>query len=133
MVRRKYSDETKAAVMAALLAGQSVREVAREYQIPVGTVKNWSASKVQPDAVTGATVKKEIGDLILDYLHKLLVTLAIQAEVFRDEEWLRKQPASEAAVLHGVLADKGIRLLEALAGENEPPDNEMDTEPGPAD
>ena len=40
---RKYSDEIKAAVMASLLAGQSISNVASEYKIPEGTVKGWSA------------------------------------------------------------------------------------------
>ncbi len=35
-------------------------------------------------------------------------------EFFRDEDWLYKQDASELTVLHGVVSDKTIRLLEAL-------------------
>lgn len=41
MARRSYSDETKAAVMAELAAGQGVGKVAKDYEIPVGTVKAW--------------------------------------------------------------------------------------------
>jgi transposase-like protein len=41
MARNSYTDETKAAVMAALLEGQSVPSVAKEYDIPKGTVSNW--------------------------------------------------------------------------------------------
>ncbi len=59
--------------------------------------------------------KKEIGELILGYLAVSLSTLKKQAAFFADEKWLRKQDASSVAVLHGVLADKVIRLLEALA------------------
>ncbi len=39
--RRSYDDETKAAVMAELAAGQGVGKVADDYSIPVGTVKAW--------------------------------------------------------------------------------------------
>ena len=41
MSRRSYDDETKAAVMAELAAGQGVGKVAEQYEIPVGTVKAW--------------------------------------------------------------------------------------------
>lgn len=118
MARRAYSDEQKAAVMAALLAGQSVREVAAAYRIPTSTVAGWSAS-MNRSHPTDPNTKKEIGALILEYLREVLTTLIAQQKVFRDEKWLQQQPASEAAVLHGVLADKGIRLLEALAGEED--------------
>jgi len=114
MGRRSYSDEQKAQVIAALLAGQSVREVARAYRIPASTIAGWSAARNAPDPIAPYT-KKEIGDLILEYLREVLITLVAQQEVFRDATWLRQQPASEAAVLHGVLTDKAIRLLEAMA------------------
>jgi len=118
--RRSYSDEQKAQVIAALLAGQSVREVARAYHIPHSTVAGWSAAASRPRA-NDPNTKKEIGDLILEYLREVLTTLIAQQRVFRDEGWLKQQPASEAAVLHGVLADKGIRLLEALADDGDAP------------
>jgi transposase-like protein len=38
-----YSEEIKAAVMAALLTGQSVSEVAKEYKIPEGTIYSWKS------------------------------------------------------------------------------------------
>jgi hypothetical protein len=47
------------------------------------------------------------------YLNEALETLAAQQIFFRNPEWLAKQPASDLAVLHGVSADKVIRILEA--------------------
>lgn len=121
MARQSYSEETKAAVMAAMLAGQSVSEVARAYNIPRGTVARWSQQVDRSGYETDRNTKKEIGDLILAYLKTTLQTLAAQQRVFADEKWLRQQPASELAVLHGVSADKAIRLLEALAESEEHP------------
>ena len=119
MSRRQYSDEQKAAVMAALLAGQSVEQVAEEYHIPAGTIKSWQFRQNGTPVATVATEKKEeIGELILAYLREILVTLREQAVHFRDKSWLDKQSASEVAVLHGVSTDKAIRLLEALAGDD---------------
>lgn len=116
---RQYSDETRAAVMAALLAGQSISSVAKEYQIPKGTVSGW---KRKAEAISGGveatpTQKEDVGDLLLDYLRESLVTLREQVKHFRDRAWLSRQNASELAVLHGVQTDKAIRLLEALSQE----------------
>jgi len=112
--RRTYDPAVKAQVLAALLTGQGAEKVAEQYKIPVGTAKSWKAKAKGPGGV--ATLKKEeIGELLLGYLAVSLATLKKQAEFFADETWLRKQEASSVAVLHGVLADKTIRLLEALA------------------
>lgn len=119
MGRRRYTNESRAQVMAALLAGQSIRAVARQYRIPEGTVASWKRTLNGPLDNMHDAEKREVGDLILGYLRELLVTTRGQLKVFRDEKWLGNQPASEAAVLHGVLADKAIRLLEALAGDVE--------------
>ncbi len=106
-----YSPETRAAVMAALLAGQGVSEVAREYRVSESTVSRWK--KV---ARKEAGFSEDVGGLLLSYLAANLTTLKAQAEVFRDPKWLRTQEAGALAVLHGVLTDKAVRLLEALEG-----------------
>jgi transposase-like protein len=109
--RRVYDPETRAAAMAALLAGQSVTTVAAEYRLPHSTVSRWRA-----DARRGAARSDDVGALLLDYLRENLTTLRAQAVAFRDPEWLRTQDASAVGVLHGVLTDKAVRLLEALDG-----------------
>ncbi|GIV73552.1 helix-turn-helix domain-containing protein [Caldilinea sp.] len=114
----RYPDEVKAQVMAALLAGQSVSAVAQEYNIPKGTVSNWKRKAHQ--AMAGESLgRKSLDELLFAYVAENLATLREQVRVFRDRDWLRGQSASEVAVLHGVLADKTIRLLEAFG---EPPE-----------
>ena len=112
-----YSEETKAAVIAALLAGQAVASVAKEYKIPAGTVKSWKSRQLNGENVaTVATEKRqEVGELLLQYLRENLETLRVQAVAFRDRDWLAQQGASESAILHGVLTDKAVRLLEAMS------------------
>ena len=102
--------------MVELLAGQSVGQVARDYDIPVGTVKGWKrkAREEAGEQPVASPKKEEIGDLLVAYLEENLRSLRAQAEVFGKPEWLEKQSASELAVLHGVQTDKPIRLLEAL-------------------
>lgn len=125
MSKRAYSEETKAAAMAALLSGQSVSSVAREYSIPKGTASDWKRSaqaSVGSDGVGGGptqNARETTGALLLDYLHANLRALRAQAEVFADPEWLRDQEASQLAVLHGVQTDKAVRLLEAMGGPSD--------------
>lgn len=102
--------------MSALLAGQGVAEVAREYSLPESTVSRWR--KV---ARAEAGLSDDIGELLLAYLSENLRTLQAQAVAFRDPEWLRDQGASDVGVLHGILTDKAVRLLEALEGSGVPP------------
>lgn len=123
---RQYKDETRAAVMVALLTGQSVSSIAKQYNIPKGTVSNWKRS-------AGGTVKRtqkteRIGELLIGYLQSNLEALSAQAEQFKNHDWLRKQTASDAAVLHGVMTDKAIRLLEALSKSSEHATSDSDTD-----
>lgn len=118
MTRQQYDDSTKASVMAALLTGQAVSAVAKEYNIPPATIRSWkSASKLQ-NAV-GQEQRYEIGDMLLDYLREILNALRLQAIHFGKADWLNTQSAADLAVLHGVSADKAIRIIEALAGDGQ--------------
>ncbi len=99
--------------MAALMAGQSLDAVAREYKIPKTTLHNWR--RPRRSQVFGTEKESEIGDLLIDYLRANLAALRAQAEVFTDKVWLTEQGASEAAILHGVMTDKAIRLIEAFS------------------
>lgn len=111
---KAHPPEVKASVMAALLAGQSVTEVAAEYAIPEGTVKTWRRQLRAENILDQPEKKDELGGLLIEYLRENLTTLAAQSRHARNPEWLQKQPASELAVLHGVIADKTVRLLAAL-------------------
>jgi transposase-like protein len=113
------SEESRAAVMAALLEGQRVVEVAGRFNLPHKTVSNWK-KQIDQDKLAEVGQKKaeRFTDLIGDYLEQTLITLRTQAELFRDATWLRNQSAAELAVLHGVQADKAFRLLEAIERAN---------------
>lgn len=120
--RNSYDEATKAAVMAALLTGQSVSAVASEYKIPIGTVKRWSAAAKETLEPVRAAKKERIGELILDNLEASLLFTKSMTDVLNDPKWLKRQRASEIAVLFGVVQDKTYRVLEAL------PDTESDPE-----
>jgi len=128
MGHSKYEDDTKAAVMAALLQGQSVTSVSEEYDIPKGTVSGWKAKAEDAagDSLEQIPTQKrdsEVGELLIQYLQTNIEALQKQAEQFADEEWLKKQGAAEVATLHGVMTDKAVRLLEALSANEQAPDD----------
>ena len=112
---KKHSDEVQAQVMAALLAGQGVGEIAEQYNIPDSTV---SDLRKRAEEEFGELRKKNKGEkieeLLFNYLTQTLSTLESQAKVVSEREYIIKQPADSLAVLHGVMADKSIRLLEAI-------------------
>ena len=111
-----HDPEVRATAMAALLAGQGVTEVAEEYHLPTSTVSRW-----RTEARAEAGRSEDVGALLLDYLQENLTTLRAQAIAFRESRWLAEQDAADAAVLHGVMTDKAIRLLEALDGSGVSP------------
>lgn len=124
----RHDDVKKAAVIAALLAGQSITEVATQYDVPVGTVKSW-AHRMRADKesllVTEDRAAK-IGDLVFDNLEAMLKAQnAILTHVSTEKEWLKKQDASDLAVLVGVIADKTFRILDALPEGTERPGNDV--------
>jgi transposase-like protein len=117
---KRHSEETRAAVLAALLAGQGVSEVARQYNLDPSVVSRWRAKIPMQQLQIVATKRTEdFSELLADYLREALVTLKVHMEFVRDTEWLKKQSASDIAVLDGVITDKALRLLEAAQAADE--------------
>ncbi len=115
--RRAHDQAKKAAVLAALLAGQGVDAVARDYKLPIGTVKGWKSKQVNGEtlATVTPTQQADIGALLERYLAEALTTLQFQHRtIFRNLPWLKKQSAAELGTLHGIIADKAVRLLEGM-------------------
>lgn len=123
MARREHDEQTKAAVMAALLTGQSVYAAARDFKIPIGTVKRWSADAKEKLQPVRNQKQERIGDLLIDNVEAALETTREILNVVKDPKWLRRQEASEIGVLYGIIQDKTFRILEALP----------DSEPGQGD
>jgi hypothetical protein len=107
------SDDEKAAVIAALLDGQSVSAAAREFNIPRQTVQVWK--KQMPN---DSAPKKEIGELIMELMRARLITLKAITDAIDNPDYLKRQPGSDLAVLYGVMDDKLVRQLEFLSKGN---------------
>lgn len=113
---REYDDQTRAAVMAALLAGQSVSKISDDHGVPRSTIYGWKdkiLEHVGDDVAAAATEKKDrIGALLLQLVETELSSMITMSEVTARSEWILKQPASELAVFYGVRSDKLIRILD---------------------
>ena len=123
-----HDPAVKAAVIADLAQGHSVRRTAKKFDLPMGTVSSWSAELQRSDQIQA--IKKELGALILDYVRENLVTLTEQARYFRERSFLDRSDAQALAYVHGISADKVVRILEQIAptdddaadGTDAPPD-----------
>lgn len=119
--RTKVSNEVKAAVLADLVV-LGPAAVAAKHGINPNTVRRWKSENNVTSIATiiDRSVKKEqIGALLLEYLEANLNALIAQAYVTADPNYIIKQSAENLAILHGVLGDKGLRLLEAFHAGHE--------------
>jgi transposase-like protein len=119
---KEYAPEVKAAVMAALMDGQSLRQIEREHGVAKSTVAAWGK---ETDGIVVSVrdtldkKKAQITELLVDlFLAKLESQISL-AKHAGDRDWLKKQDASAVAMLLGVSDDKLIRLLEKYES-NEP-------------
>ncbi len=118
--RAVIPDEVKAAALADLLLMQPAA-VAAKYGVKPGTIKGWKSQEkaalqvAEPNDAAVITLKKQrIAALMLEYLEANLNAQIAQAYVATDPTYINRQPAESLAILHGVLSDKSIRLIEAL-------------------
>src|SRR5687768_5293899 len=108
---QRHSEETRSAVLAALLEGQGVLSIARTMNLPKSTVSNikkeLSRSELQG---IDSDRQERLTDLIENHLRASLNAAGAIAEHVTDLEWLSGQNAADLAVLYGVLTDKSIRI-----------------------
>ena len=113
--RASYSPEQKAEVLAAILLGESMRSASARLGIPFSTIRSWQVEDLpRAQNVIESETKDALGELVTEYVRESLRTLRLQAGVFAGRDWLEKQNAADVAILHGVMADKTIRVLSAI-------------------
>src|SRR5215831_4402139 len=121
---RKHSEAVQAQVLAALLAGQGVNEVAQKYNLAKSTVSNIKNGLSSDDIERVRTQKTEsLAALVESHLtESLKAATEIARKVRTDKQWFAKQSAQEVAILYGVLTDKAVRILEAAeaSGQTDP-------------
>lgn len=125
MARGKaHSPETKAAVIAALLGGLALTEVAATFKLPETTVSQWKSEIPTERFVEVRSKKREtLLSLVEGHLTaSLKAATSIAEKCSTNDKWLGEQSASDLAILYGVLSDKSIRLVEAMQRAYQPQD-----------
>jgi hypothetical protein len=121
MARGKaHSDDIRAEVIAALLAGEGVNDVARRMQLPKQTVSR-IRNDVMPEQLGQVGTEKavQMESMIVDYLGSNVKAMKAICEVASDATYLKKQSADALAQLHAELATRAFRLLEAESIDEE--------------
>jgi len=106
----------RAQVVAAVLAGTSIAQAARQYGLSKQNVSRWVAE----DGTVGTVQVLDIGELILDLLVSHVSAIQAQLQAAARPEWLERQSAAELAELVEVERDTTIRLLAGLERISEP-------------
>ena len=116
--RTTIPDEVKAAVLADLVL-LAPATVAAKHGLKPGTVRRLKSQELQlaplendPRVITQK--KHHIAALMLEYLEASLNAQIAQAYVAADPTYINRQPAESLAILHGVMGDKAVRILEAI-------------------
>lgn len=118
---KAHSEELRAEVTAALLAGMSLSDAARKYKLSPSVIsrirESISAQKLEK---VGKENEIRIDQILAETLQAHLILQKAIVTVCTDETYIRSQSAADNAKLLEVSTDHSIRLLEAasLAQEN---------------
>jgi|SRR5262252_800458 len=99
-----HPPELRAQVLAAIMAGTTISQAARDFGLDHGLVSRWVTAGVQPIAPE----KRQRTDieLIMTYFRTALEAMIVQAQVFGDPAYCRAQDADKLGIAHGILGDK---------------------------
>lgn len=117
-----HPPEFRAQVLADIASGESLKSVSSRYHLSRTTLQLWSrdAQGANRSAIQNVHETREVGQpsrmpaLLNAYIEQGIATLTKQLEVTSREEYIMKQSAGSLAILHGVTADKLLRVLAAI-------------------
>jgi transposase-like protein len=106
-----HPQDLRAEVVAAVMAGTTIAQAARQYGLSKSLVSEWM--KASGNSVRTIRTEKEFEELLMLYLERGMRAMIVQAEVYADPEYCRTQGAHELAIAHGVLGDKLVGFAAA--------------------
>lgn len=110
---RPYPPETRARVVGEIMAGESIRGVAKRWGIPFATVEGWWRED-RPIDVSSARTRERMVDQIYDTAYDCLEGVRAGARLLQDPTWARAQTAEGLATLVAALGERSIRMLGGL-------------------
>lgn len=114
-----HPDTLKAQVIAEFQTlGTPKQRLAKKYDIPLSTVRNWLRA-LTPVAMVTTEKQVDIDTLYTEFVSESLMALRQAARLGQDEDWLRSIPAKDAYLWFGTLADKVLAALSAYQSAGE--------------
>jgi hypothetical protein len=146
----RLTEEEKSAIIAMILCGHNNEYISQQTRV-YPEVINKVRKRVPPALIDNSQVNIEenknlrekllakynsVEYLVAKHLEVSLKGATAIAEKAMDAEWLHKQNAAELGTLYGILTDKSIRVLDALARRDDiqsrvsqlPPASEQESE-----
>lgn len=111
------AETIKAAVLAALLLGGAVSEVAKLYNLEYATVYRW---KRDFDITSPAKRRDRLTEMLVEFVEEELISLSSISITTRNEEWLLLQNASDLAHYVAAKEDRLLALLAAYGKAQQP-------------
>jgi hypothetical protein len=115
-----YTPEQKAAVLADLIAGMSVRDAAEKHGLPSSTIGAWRAGIVRNG--TEIQTENRFNSALNNFLHATVTMLEAWATECSKPDFIQKNPEGVNELGRTVLerADRFVELLRPTADENNP-------------
>lgn len=100
----------RAAVLASLLMGKSVSQIAIQYNLPYSTVRYWAE---RFDITNPVQRRDQLSEKLLTFVEAEIESLLAISLTTRDEDWILDQSASELAQFVAVKQDRLLNILAA--------------------
>jgi transposase-like protein len=127
----EHPAELRAQVVAAVLAGTTIAQAARQYGLSKSLVSEWAQADVRTVRTDQRARDVDLGELILGLITDHITTIQAQLQAAARPEWIAKQPAAELAQLVAVERDTTLRLLAGLRPAAEPDEPALGTSATP--
>jgi len=107
----RHSEETKAAILANLIAGATIRATAEALDVPPTTVHRIAHANSEQIGTEKGTM---LSDRIFSLLEEIIESNIVAARLLQDSAYIRQQRPSDLAILAGTQMDKAFRILVAM-------------------
>lgn len=109
--------ELRVTVIAALLSGARIADLARKHNLPHSTITSWrdqAIDEITREPGARARSRENLIDLVSDLVAESVKSLTAQARIAGTDSWVTEQGAEGLAQYRGVEFDRIIRLLSAF-------------------
>lgn len=118
---RAYPAEVRTAVVAEIMAGESIAKVAKRHDVPRETAQGWWLED-RPVELSNVRTRERMVEQLYDTASECLDGVRAGARLLQDPTWTATQDAAGIAALVATLSDRTIRMLGGLRpAESEQP------------